>query len=611
MIRRFLSALWSGVDALRKLLHLLLLLFIFAVFISALSGNAPTVIPSRAALVIEPQGSLVEEVAGDPFDRAINEALGDGQPQALVQDIVDGLAYARDDDRIQVVYLELTGLVGGGLSKLQRVADAIEDFRSSGKKVVANADFMTQQAYYLAAHANEVYMHPDGFLFLEGYDAYRTYYKDAIDLLRIDWNVFRVGTHKTAFESYTRMNMSDEDRESLSDLLGRMWTLYQQGVVSARGLEPDAVQAFVQQLIDNARAADGDLAQAAVQAGLVDELLSRSEIRDRMVEYVGESDDSPGNFNSVGLQPYLAQMRLTSGDSAMDDNVAVIVASGEIEFGSQPPGTIGGDSTAALIRRARNDDSVRAIVLRIDSPGGSTFASEVIADEIRATQAAGIPVVASMSSVAASGGYYIAMDADRIVASPATITGSIGILGMFPTFQRSLAAIGIAVDGVATTSWAGAIRPDREMSPQARELFQLAIEDGYRDFVQDVATGRGLEYDDVDRVAQGQVWTAPEAVEYGLVDELGELDDAIETAAGLAGLDEYGVTLVQQEMSETQKFILSLIDTGSRIGIDASAWLHKPSALDRMAAGLLEQARSLLRFNDPSGLYSHCFCDIE
>ena len=546
MIGKIFSKIWSGANAVRKVLHLLLLLFIFMVFIGALSGTAPPAIPSVAALVIEPQGSLVEQLAGDPFERAVSEALGDGQPQTLVQDVVDALEYAKEDDRIEVVYFELSGLVGSGLSKLRRVADAIEDFQASGKKVVANADFMTQQSYYLAAHADEVYLHPDGIVFLQGFGAFRTYYKDAIDLLRIDWNVFRVGTHKTAYETHTRMDMSDEDRDTRSRLLDQLWALYREDLVAARGLEDGAIQAFSDNMLDNVKASGGDLAIAAKDAGLIDELKSRTEIRELLTDYVGENEDEPGSFNAVSMNAYVSQMRMISGWTVKEENVAVIIAAGEIEFGTQAPGTIGGDSTAALLRKARNDDSVKAVVLRVDSGGGSAFASDVIADEIRALKRDGKPVVASMSSVAASGGYWISMDADRILASPATITGSIGVLGVFPTFQRTAEAVGLATDGVGTTRWSGEFRPDREMSADAKALFQLVIEDAYDDFISKVAQGRDLDKGDVDLIAQGQVWTGVDALENGLIDELGEIDDAVEVAASLAEMEEYGIKYIEQ-----------------------------------------------------------------
>jgi protease IV len=607
---RWLSALWRGADGLRKVLHLVLLLFVFLVFFGAMSG-APLSLPDKAALVIKPDGELVEQLEGDPFERAVSELLGDGKPQTLVQDIVDALAFAKDDKRIKVVYFDFSQMLGGGMSKLQRIAAAIDDFRTSGKIVVANGDFLTQQSYYLAARADEVYLHPDGILFMQGFGRYRNYYKDAIDLLRIDWNVFRVGTHKSYVEPYTRMNMSEEDRESTVHLIDQLWTQYLDGIAAARGIDAEAINAFATNYLQNAQASGGDLAVAAREHGLVDELLTRTEVRDVLIDYVGENPDQPDTFNAAGMREYLAQMRMLSGGTVQDENVAVIVAAGEILFGNQPPGSIGGDSTAALLRRALNDDSVKAVVLRVDSPGGSTFGSEVIVDEISALREAGKPVVASMSSVAASGGYAISMGADRIIAAPTTITGSIGIFGMFPTYQRTLSAIGIATDGVGSTPWSGELRPDREMSADAKQLFQLVIEDGYDDFISDVARNRSMDKADVDRIGQGQVWTGADALGNGLIDALGELDDAIAAAAELAGLESYGVKYVEHEISQAERILLDLLESSARLGIDVSTWIRRPSAIETLAKSIGDKADSMLRFNDPKGMYSHCFCSIQ
>jgi protease-4 len=311
------------------------------------------------------------------------------------------------------------------------------------------------------------------------------------------------------------------------------------------------------------------------------------------------------------MYDYLSQLALRRASKEGVDNVAIVIAAGNILDGSQPPGMIGGDSTAALLERALDDDSVRAVVLRVDSGGGSAFASEVIAEEVRKLQAAGKPVVASMGSAAASGGYWISMDADRIYASPTTITGSIGIVGMFPTFQRSLATIGIGTDGVGTTPWSGQLRPDREMSEDARKLFQIVIDDGYRDFINGVARGRDLDVDYVDRIGQGQVWSGEEALANGLVDELGGLDSAIAGAASLAGLEQYGQKLIEIEMSPTEQLILDMLTLFTRFGIDPAALTTPPSAFEQFANGLHALVAQVARFNDPMGKYAHCFCEIQ
>ncbi|MDX1516271.1 MAG: signal peptide peptidase SppA [Woeseiaceae bacterium] len=609
---RVLASVWQALDSVRKVLHLLLLLAVFIVFIGAVSGSAP-VLPEQAVLELRPAGFLVEEFQGDPFDRALQEVIGDAPPQTVVQDIVDALEFARDDDRIVGVHLELSGLAGGGLSKLQRIATALQDFRESGKPIIASADFYTQSAYYVAAHADETYLNPEGLMLLQGYGNYRTYYRDAIDKLRIDWNIFRVGTHKSYVEPYTRMSMSDEAREDIVRLTDQLWSMYEADVVAARGLEDDALDRFTAQMVDIVAASGGDIASAVLEFGLVDELKTRRAVRDRLIEIAGADPERPDAHNAAGLRDYLAQMRLLKGDAVRDDNVAVVIAAGEITFGSPAPGSIGADSTSELLRRALNDEAVAAVVLRVDSPGGSAFAADVIANEIAALQAAGKPVVASMSSAAASGGYWIAAGADRIFARPSTITGSIGIFGMFPTYQRSIDALGLAVDGAGSTRWSGEFRPDRQMSEHAKELFQLIINDGYDDFVSRVATHRNMDRSAVDAIGQGRVWTGADAVGNGLVDELGGLEDAIAAAADLAGLEpgDYGTKRIQTELSPTEQLIIDLMTVAKLAGVEPADLRPAPGRLETLAARLERLMQPMLAFDDPKGVYAHCLCAVN
>ncbi len=609
---RLISSIWRGFDGIRKVLHLLLLVTLFLVFFAALSGSSP-ILPQQAALLLQPAGPLVEQLSGDPYDRALAELLGDAPPQTLVQDLVDALAMAKTDDRISAVHLELSSLGSGGLSKLRRIGLAIDDFKQSGKPVVASADYYSQAGYYLAAHADELYMHPDGLVFLQGFGGFRSYFKEAIDSLRVDWNVFRVGTHKSFVEPYTRMDMSPEDRASRTRLIAQFWRMYQDDVEAARALAEGAIDDFAQNLIAHVTAAEGDIAIAAHQAGLVDELKGRAELRYIMQQYAGTDASDHTDYSSVSVGEYLANMRLLHSDDVQDENIAVVVAVGTILNGVQPSGAIGGDSTAALLRRALSDDSVKAVVLRVDSPGGSVFASEVIAHEILALRAAGKPVVASMSSVAASGGYWISAVADTIIASPATVTGSIGVFGMFPTFQRSLEAVGVATDGVGTTPWVGQFRADREMSGAMKQLFQLSINDIYDDFISGVADQREMEKDFVDSVAQGQIWTGSDALGHGLVDALGTFDDAIRAAAQLAGLDEgsYGRKRIESELSPTEQMVLDLLALSQSAGLDLGAFVTERSALDVFASKLHQLLAHLTLFNDPKGIYSHCFCEID
>ncbi len=610
---RMFSALWTGLDGIRKVLHLLVLLFIFSIVFGAISSTVPR-LPSEAALLIQPVGALVEQLAGDPYERAIAGLLGDEDPQTLVQDIVDGLEYAKDDSRIKAVVLDLRRLRGGGLSKLHRIGAALDEFRASGKPVIANADFLDQRAYYLASHADEVYMHPDGLVFLPGFGVYRNYFKDAIDKLRIDWNIFRVGTHKSFVEPYMRMDMSEEDRESTTQLLDQLWRAYREEVAAARGLDVSVIDEFSLNLLENARNENGDIAALALDSGLIDGLLTRAEINTIIVGYVGADTENPDSYRAVDLDDFLAQTRLLKGDKSAKENVAIIVASGEILNGTQAPGLVGGDSTARLLRRARNDDSVKAVVLRVDSPGGSLFASEVIFDEIEALKDAGKPVVASMGSVAASGGYWISMAADKIYANSSTITGSIGIFGMFPTFQRSLAALGVATDGVGTTLWAGLLRPDRAMSDDAKALFQIFIDKGYDEFISKVSEHRNLDKIEVDRIGQGQVWTGADALGFGLVDEIGNLDEAVAAAAELANLDAgaFGRKMFEKELTPGEQLALDFLSTAMWLGIDPQSLASRPAKSVQDLVKIVENALvPVMRFNDPKGVYSHCFCAFE
>ena len=612
LLVRVLSGIWSGVDGFRKILHLLLLLFVFAIFVGAMSGTVPQ-LPDRAALFIKPVGAIVEELEGDPFDRAIAEMLDEAQPQTVLQDIVDALDYASDDDRIDAVHIELSALGSAGLPKLQRIARAIEEFRQSGKPVVASADFMTQQAYFIAAHADEVYLNPEGGILLQGYGRFRTYFADAIEKLKLDWNIFKVGTYKSAVEPFERMDMSDADREATMNLIDQLWGTYLDEFAAASERDAAEIARYADDFVDTLAAADGDLALAAKDAGLVDELLTRTELRELLIGYVGSDDDSEANYSSIGMGEYLSHVDLLNGEKVAEQNIGIIIASGIIQSGTQPPGTIGAESTAELLRRARDDESVKAVVLRVDSPGGSAFASDVIASEIAALQEAGKPVVASMSSVAASGGYWISVGADRVFASPTTITGSIGIFGMFPTYQRAAEYLGLANDGVGSTPLSGQLRPDRAMTDDTKRLFQLVIEEGYDDFIGRVATYRGMQKTEVDAVGQGRVWTGADALERGLVDELGGMEDAIAFAAELVDLaeDDYGQKWIRTQLSPTEQMIVDLLGTAKSFGLQLDFLQSRPTALQKIA-GRLEQALApLAGFDDPKGVYAHCLCTFE
>jgi len=609
---RLLSGVWSGVDGFRKVLHLLLLLFVFAIFVGAMSGTVPQ-LPDRAALFIKPMGVIVEELEGDPFDRAVAELLEEAQPQTVLQDIVDALEYASDDERIGAVHIELSALGAAGLPKLQRIARAIEDFQESGKPVIASADFMTQQAYFIAAHADEVYLNPEGGILLQGYGRFRTYFSDAIEKLQLDWNIFKVGTFKSAVEPFERMDMSDADREATVNLIDQLWETYLEEVAAARAMSVSEMKNYGDRFVDVVATADGDLARAAKDNNLVDGLLTRTELRELLIGYVGADEESEVDYSSIGMGQYLAHEDMLNGEKVADENIGIIIASGAIQSGTQPPGAIGADSTAQLLRRARDDESVKAVVLRVDSPGGSAFASDVIANEIAALQEAGKPVVASMSSVAASGGYWISVGADRVFANSTTITGSIGIFGMFPTYQRTAAYLGIANDGVGSTPLSGQLRPDRAMTDDMKRLFQLVIEEGYDDFIGRVATFRGMNKKEVDAVGQGRVWTGADALRHGLVDELGGMEEAIAFAAELVDLPEedYGRKWIRIELSPTEQMIVDLLGTARSFGLQLDFLQSRPSSLQKIAGRIEEVLAPLTGFDDPKGVYAHCLCTFD
>ncbi len=451
MIGRIFAGLWLGLDGLRKFLHLVLLLVIFGFVVGALRGSIPH-IADNSALVIAPRGEIVEQLSGDAVDQALARAQGARQSETLLWDLVDALKAAKKDARIKAVVLDLNDMAAGGQPTLAELTAAIRDFRSSGKKVIAHSMYYGQEQYYVASVADEIYVDPLGFVAIDGFERYRTYYKELFDKLGVEVNLFRVGAYKSAAEVYIRKDMSPEDREESLAYLNALWSNYREAVAGARGLKPDDISSYVANSVPALLAAKGDAAKVALDAKLVTGIKSSLDVERRMVDLVGSDSskeekkkpedvesDAGESFNSTSFEDYLRVVQAEkAARGAGKPKIGVIVAAGEILDGSQPPGAVGGTSTSELIREARRDDDVKAIVLRVDSPGGSVLASEEIYREVRAAQKAGKPVVVSMGDLAASGGYYISASADEIWAHPATITGSIGIFGAIPTFQHTL-----------------------------------------------------------------------------------------------------------------------------------------------------------------------------
>ena len=610
-VKRVLSVLWLAMDGLRKVLHLLLLLLFFGILIAILSPSLP-IIPAQAVLVINPQGALVEQSTGGPFDRAVAQAYGYTQSETRVRDVVEAIDIAKSDNRIQGIVLDLGNLGSGGLSKLEEIARALKSFRAAGKPVIAMGENYDKTQYYLAAHADEIYLDPHGLILIDGYGYYRTFLKDAIDKLGVDVNVFRAGKFKSYTDQFSRNDMSEQEREESTAWLSSLWKNYQAAVTSARGMQPDAIATYASQFVASMRTNGGDFAAVAVERGLVNELKTRRQVEQRLMALAGENKESH-SFNGIEFQDYVQVERPRRALAKIGGKkIGVVVASGEILDGEQPSGTIGGDSLAQLLRDAAYDDDIAAVVLRIDSPGGSVFASEVIRREVVALKAAGKPVIASMGSTAASGGYYIAMNADEIWASPTTLTGSIGVFAVLPTFERTLAKVGVHNDGIGTTSLSGAFNLERSLTPDQRDLLQLSVEHEYREFVANVAAARGKSPEAIDAVAQGRVWAGDDAVPQGLVDKLGLLQQAIDAAAARANLGEgFDVKYIEPQESWRQTFANEIHVLSARlIKAVAPERTMLQSALARLTP-LEAELKRLARFTDPMRAYYYCPCTVQ
>lgn len=611
MIKSVLMGIWRGLDGLRKILHLILLIVIFGVIAWAVTSSMPGV-ADRTALVVQPQGRLVEQLSGDPVQRAIENARGQQRQETLLWDLVEAIRGAATDNRIRVLVLDLDRMKGAGQPELEELARAIGKFRASGKPVIAYGTTYDQAQYYLAAQAGKVYLDPTGYVMIEGYSRYPLYFKGLLQKLGVDVNVFRVGTFKSAVEIFTRSDMSPADKQQSLAYLNVLWSTYQKAMAGARKLPASAIGSYVDSLPKTVSAANGDAAKVALKAGLVTGLATRLQVDRQLIGLVGE-DKSTGSFNQISAEDYArivdARKKLHDGNGKAQ--IGVIVASGEIQDGKAPPGTIGGDSLSRLIREVRLDKSIKAVVLRVDSPGGSVAASEEIYREEEALRASGKPLVVSMGDLAASGGYYISAPANQIWASPATLTGSIGIFAIIPTIGQTLSKIGVSVDGVGTTPLAGALSITRPLTPEVSELLQSQIDRGYQQFVGHVATGRRETPQQIDAIGQGRVWAGADARRIGLVDRLGTLEDAVEAAAHLAKVTQYRVEFVQPHLSWAEQLFQQAQARAAGAAVSLFAADSQSLGLAEVAGRLSPVARDikqLARFSVPGHLYSYCFC---
>ncbi|MEZ5530162.1 MAG: signal peptide peptidase SppA [Porticoccaceae bacterium] len=609
LIRRFFRFIGKLVYGIRMLINLLFLLLIAVLVISLFQKEAKP-LPERAALSLTPGGFLVEQKTyTDPLTQLMQQS-SPADAETLVSDVIEAIDRASTDPRITSLVLRLDYLVGGGLTKLEDIGQALNRFRDSGKPIIAVGDNFTQEQYYLASYADEIHLNPMGSVLITGYGSYRNYFKDALDKLKVNVHVFRVGTYKDAIEPFTRNDMSPASREHNSAWLNSLWAVYTDRVESQRDLPTDAINDYVNNLGAKLAAHQGNAAELALASGLVDKLSTRPQMAERLRQLAGVNDE--GDFQGIDMKRYLSHIRRADMLEAKPDvgKIGLIVAKGMILDGEQPSGTVGGDSLAALFRQARKDDRIKALVLRIDSPGGSAFASEVIRQEVLATRDAGLPVIVSMGSVAASGGYWIAMGSNEVWASPTTITGSIGVFGVIPTFEESLAALGVSSDGVGTTGLADLYHLDRPMSEQGKQVIQSGVNHIYDNFLSLVAQARGSTPEQIHQVAQGHVWTGEKALELGLVDQLGNLDKAIESAARAAGLEQYDVEEVRKPLDFREQLLQEIAEGQAGVWMAGLVSQWQPQG---WLAGLYDLGRRLepfSHFNDPRGMYLQCFdCD--
>lgn len=609
-LRRGIGMLWRGLDATRRFVLNMLFLLILVVFLVALFGGGTKPLADKTALVLELRGDLAEQTTGSVGDQLLANVGGETRRTIQLRDMLTVLDAAAKDEKIDSVVLLLDELDGGGLAMLREIGAAIDRVKAAGKRVVAWGGMYDQKRYLLASHANEVYVHPMGMVLIEGFGRNRNYYRDALDKLGVTVNLIKVGTYKSAAEPFIANGPSQAALEADAFLYGALWKDYTAMVEKNRKLEPGSVARGIEQLPQLMEAAGGSAAQVARNLKLVDGIKTKDEVRAMMIKR-GAWDEDIESFRQVSYHDYLQR----HPQKPFGDAVGVIVAAGEITDGQGGPGVIGGVSTASQIRRAREDDQIKALVLRVDSPGGSAYGSELIRRELELTRAAGKPVVVSMGNVAASGGYWISMAADEVIADPSTITGSIGVFAILPTADRVADKMGVRTGGYTTTWLADAYNPLRPMDPRFGQLVQASINNVYKEFTTKAAVARKTSAAKIDEVGQGRVWTGAQAKERGLVDSLGSYGDALRSAAKRAKLGEdFRVAYIERPGSKFERF-LEMMGASSQTALKIQVKLGiLPEALP--AGAVADVARDLGWLSEladgkkPFAAVTHCLCEL-
>ncbi len=564
---------WGAVSWFRVALLNLLFIGLLVIFISAALESAPKPIEKAGPLFIAPTGTLVDQISYEP---PLASLTGSNKPaETELRSLIEAINQATFDSRVTALIIKLDDLGGAGVSKLQELGQAIEAFKANDKPVIAYSNMLDQQQYYLASYASTIYIHDMGGVAITGFGLYRNYFKGLIDKLGINVHVFKSGTFKDFVEPYIRTDMSEPSRAHNTQWIESLWATYSHDIEQRRHLDAGSLDRYIKNLPQLLNDNEGNTAQLAKAYNLVDKVGSQQNLIDYLRMEFGPHKEDKHTFHRISLFDY--QQELAFKKMQQKGNIGLIVAAGTITDGEQPEGSIGGDTLSTLIRKARHNDDLKAVVLRIDSGGGSAFASELIRQEIIATRAAGKPVVVSMGSVAASGGYWIATAADQIFATTTTITGSIGVFSIVPTFEHTLDKVGITSDGIATSELAGLFQLGRPMTDEAKHVFQLGVESVYRKFLTLTAEARKSSLEDIQKVAEGRVWLGQKAQALNLVDQTGYLNDAIAQAAQLAGLTTPHVKLIERTLSPAEQIMKRLMLSTHMQSISASLGQKSPS----------------------------------
>ncbi|MBH2878065.1 signal peptide peptidase SppA [Serratia marcescens] len=596
---------WRLLNFIRELiLNLFLVLLILVgvgIYLSFQSSSTSTA-PARGALLVDLSGVVVDQPSVNNRVRQWGRELLGASSSRLQEnslfDVVDSIRKAKDDKNITGMVLQLNDFAGADQPSLRYIGKALREFRDSGKPIFAIGDSYNQTQYFLASYANKIYLSPQGAVDLHGFATNNLYYKSLLDMLKVTTNIFRVGTYKSAVEPLIRDDMSPAAREADSRWIGGLWQNYLETVAANRQLTPQQLFPGAAGVLSGLQAAGGDTARYALDNKLVDELASRTAIENQLVKTFGW-DKQANDFNATSIYDYQPKP-----DANQGGKIAVVFANGAIMDGPQTPGNVGGDTTAAELRQARLDPAIKAVVFRVNSPGGSVSASEVIRSELAAVRAAGKPVVVSMGGMAASGGYWGSTPADYIIASPSTLTGSIGIFGIINTYEKTLDTLGVHTDGVATSPLAD-IAVTKALPQEFSQMMQLNIENGYKNFLDLVAKSRKMTPQQVDQIAQGHVWLGSDAKANGLVDQLGDFDDAVKKAAELAKLQQWQLDWFVDTPSLSD-MVLSQFGVSIHAMLPAAIQAMLPAPLASVANAVKEQPGLFNNLNDPQNRYAIC-----